>query len=64
MSVCFIFLYISVRKFLLQTRSKVLYGGEAQGGGGEWEFGGELNNFLKAARCLGLTKCLTIFQNL
>ena len=56
MSVCFIFLYISVRKFLLQTRSKVLYGG--------MEFGGELNNLLKAPRCLGLTKCLTILQNL
>ena len=41
-NVC-IFLYISVRKFLLQTRSEVW-------SGGGWDWGGGLNNFLKAAR--------------
>ena len=29
--------------------------------GVEWVVGGGLNSFLKAARCLGLAKCFTIF---
>ena len=41
-------------KFLLQTRSKFL-------SGGGWDWGGRLNNFLKAARCLGFAHCFTIF---
>ena len=52
-NVC-IFLYISLRKFLFQRLSKILSGGM----GGWWR----LNNFLKAARCLGLVKCFTIFH--
>ena len=52
-NVC-IFLYISVRKFLFQILSKILSGGI-----GDWW---RLNNFLKAARCLGLVKCFTIFH--
>ena len=52
-NVC-IFLYISVRKCLFQRRSKILYG---------WGWvGGRLNNFLKAAHCLCLVKCFTIFH--
>ena len=47
-----IFLYISVRKFLFQRR-KILSGGKGGGGGGG--FWGRLNNFLKAAPCLGLS---------
>ena len=44
-NVC-IFLYIYVRKYMFQRRSKILYG---------WGwFGGRLNNFLKAAHCLCL----------
>ena len=50
----YIFLYISLRKFLFQRLSKILSGGM----GGWWR----LNNFLKAARCLGLVKCFTIFH--
>ena len=49
-----IFLYISLRKFLFQRRSKVLSG---KGWGG-----GRLNNFLEAARCLGPVKYFTIFR--
>ena len=49
-----IFLHISLRKFLFQRLSKILSGGM----GGWWR----LNNFLKAARCLGLVKCFTIFD--
>ena len=52
-NVC-IFLYISVRKFLFQRRSKILFGGS-------WVTG-RLNNFLKAAHSLGLVKCFTIFH--
>ena len=52
-NVC-IFLYICLRKFLFQRLSKILSGGM----GGWWR----LNNFLKAARCLGLVKCFTIFH--
>ena len=52
-NVC-IFLCISVRKLLFQRRHKIL-------SGGVW-IGGRLNNFLKAAHCLGLIKCLTIFH--
>ena len=52
-NVC-IFLYTSLRKFLFQRLSKILSGGM----GGWWR----LNNFLKAARCLGLVKCFTIFH--
>ena len=49
----FIFLYISVRKCLLQRRSKILYG---------WRLVvGRLNNFLKAAHCFCLVKCFIIF---
>ena len=44
-----IFLYISVRKFLFQKRSKIL------------TVEGRLNNFLKATHCSGLVKCFTIF---
>ena len=51
----FVFLYISLTKFLFLRRSKVLSGG----GGG---VGGRLNNFFKAARYLGLAKCFTIFH--
>ena len=47
-----IFLYISVRKFLFQRR-KILSGGKGRGWG--WGFKGRLNNFLKAAPCLGLS---------
>ena len=47
------FLYIFIRKFLFQRCSKIL-------SGGEW-VEGKLNNFLKAARCLVLRKCFTIF---
>ena len=50
----FIFLYISLTKFLFHRRSKVL-------SGGRWD-GGRLNNFFKAVRCLGLAKCFTIFH--
>ena len=42
-----IFLYISLKEFLFQRRSKFLYGGI----GGGWV----LNNFLKAAQWLDLT---------
>ena len=52
-NVC-IFLYISLKKFLFQRCSKILSGGM-----GGW---GRLNNFLKAARCLDLVKCFTIFH--
>ena len=52
-NVC-IFLYISLRKWLLQRCSKILSGGM----GGWWR----LNNFLKAARFLSLVKCFTIFH--
>ena len=45
-NVC-IFLYISLKKFLFQRRSKILYGGI----GGGWG----LNNLLKADHCLDLT---------
>ena len=51
-----IFPYTSVRKFLFQRRSKILSDGRWVGG---W---GRLNNFLKAARCLGLVKYFTIFN--
>ena len=47
-----IFLYISLRKFLSHRRSKVL-------SGKGWD-GGRLNNFLKAACCMGLLKYFTI----
>ena len=50
----FIFLYISLIKFLFQRRSKVL---SSRG----WD-GRRLNNFLKATRCLALTKCFTFFH--
>ena len=53
-NVC-IFLYISVRKFLFQRRSKIL------SDGGQVEDWGRLNNFLKAARCLGLINVLQFF---
>ena len=46
--------YISLRKFLYQRRSKILSGGI----GGWWR----LNNVLKAAHCLDLVKCFTIFH--
>ena len=49
-------LYISVylsKKILFQRLSKILSSGM-----GEW---GRQNNFLKAACCLGLVKCFTIF---
>ena len=49
-----IFLHISLRKFLSQRRSKVL-------SGKGWD-GGRLNNFLKAACCMGLLKYFTIFR--
>ena len=49
-----IFLYISLRKFLFQRRSKVL-------SGKRWD-GGRLNNFLKVVRCLGLAKYFKIFR--
>ena len=48
-----IFMYISVRNYLFQRRSKIL-------SGKEW-VGGRLNNFLRAARCLGLVKFFPIF---
>ena len=51
-----IFLYISLRKLLFQRRF-YLQGFIRQGVGL-----GRLNNFLKAARCLGLVKCFTIFR--
>ena len=51
-NVC-IFLYISSRKFLFQRRSKVLFAGG-------WN-GGRSNNFHKAC-CLGLARCVTIFN--
>ena len=53
-NVC-IFLCISQRKVFFQRRSKILSGG--MGGWGDW-----MNNFLKAARCLALVKCFTIFH--
>ena len=49
-------LYISIyvlKKGFFQRRSKVLFGGG-------WN-GGRLNNFLKAAHCLGLAKCFACF---
>ena len=52
-NVC-IFLYISLKKILFQRCSKILSDGM-----GDW---GRLNNFLKAARCLDLVKCFTIFH--
>ena len=52
-NVC-IFMYISLRQFLFQSRSKILCGDI--GGGGK------LTNFLKAARYLGLVKCFTILN--
>ena len=52
-NVC-IFLYISLRTFLFQRRSKV-------SSGKGWD-GGRLNNFLKAACCMGLLKYFTIFR--
>ena len=48
-----IFLYISLRKFLFQRRSKVL-------SGKGWD-GGRLNNFLKVVHCLGLVNILQFF---
>ena len=48
-----IFVYISLRKCLFQRDSKVL-----SGGGWVW---GRLNNFLKAACCLGLANVLQFF---
>ena len=48
------FLYISLRKFLLQRRSKIL----SVGIGGGWR----LNNFLNAAHCLDIVKCFTMFH--
>ena len=51
------YLYISVylyKKFLFQRRIKILSGGMGRLG--------RLNNFLKAACCLGLVKCFTIFH--
>ena len=41
------------KQMLFPRHSRVLSGGS----------GGRLNNFLKAARCLGLAKCFTIFFN-
>ena len=52
-NVC-MFLCISVRKFLFQRYNKVF-----SGAGVGW---GRLNDFIKAARCLGLAKSFTIFQ--
>ena len=53
-------IYIYVRKFLFQRRSKILSGCSGGGGGGRvWR---RLNSFFKAARCLGLVKCLTILE--
>ena len=49
-----IFLYISVIKILFQRHSKIL--------SGEGSVGGRLKNFLKAACCLDLVKCFTIFH--
>ena len=49
-----IFLYISGKKISFQSHSKIL----SDWGG----FGGRLNNFHKAACCLGLVKCFTIFH--
>ena len=51
---------MSVRTFLFQRRKKLVSGGS--GGGGGDGGGGGLNNFLKAARCLGLLKCFKIFH--
>ena len=53
LNVC-IFLYISLRKILFQRRSK--------GCDGEGRGVGRLNNFLKAACCLSLAQCFTIFH--
>ena len=58
LNVC-VFLYISLRKILFQRRSKVLSGKECDG---EGRGVGRLNNFLKAACCLGLAQCFTIFH--
>ena len=49
-----IFLYISLRKFLFQRRSKTSSGGI----GGGWR----LNNFVKAAPCLDIVKCFTMLH--
>ena len=49
-----IFLYISLRKFLFQRRSKTLSGGI----GGGWR----LNNFVKAAHGLDIVKCFTMLH--
>ena len=54
------YLYNSVylsKKFLFQRRIKILSGGMGGGGGL-----GRLNSFLKAACCLGLVKCFTVFH--
>ena len=48
-----IFMYISVRNYLFQRFSKIL-------SGKEW-VEGRLNNFLRAARCLGLVIFFSIF---
>ena len=52
-NVC-IFLYISVRKFLFQRRSKFL--------SDRMWVGSSLNNFLQVACCLGFVKCFTVFH--
>ena len=49
----YIFLYISVRKFLFHRRSKILFGGG-------W-VGGRLNNLFKVDGCLGFVKCFKFF---
>ena len=56
-NVC-IFLYISLKKILFQRLCKILSGGIGGGIGGGWR----LNNFLKAAHCLDIVKCFTIFH--
>ena len=52
-NVC-IFLYISIRKFLLHRSSKIWWGGG-------W-VEGWLNNFVKEDCCLGLIKCYIFFD--
>ena len=56
----YIFLYISVRKLLLQGRKKILDGGGIEGVGSG--FLGRLSTFLKVTRYLGLLKCFPIFD--
>ena len=55
-------IYIYVRKFLFQRRSKILSGCGGGGGGGGVRVWRGLNSFFKAARCFGLVKCLTILE--